>query len=118
MTEDIPIVPSKLVPDDIPHIPLNFRRLSDEDQEKISSSFRNSVKNYPQVKKFSSKKVPKEIIENCLKTAGIQMIEQTFNIVPNQTTVNEKVHPRVVYTQSRGHLQLCPIHTWKNKSDI
>ena len=52
-------------------IPLNdFKEYSPEDMIKRSESFYNQIKQRRTVRDFSDKPVSKEVIENCLRTAG------------------------------------------------
>lgn len=67
---DFSIKPSKIVPDDVDHIMLNFQRLPDHRQQKISKDFLNLMSQFRRVKSFSDKKVSLEVIENVIKTAG------------------------------------------------
>ncbi len=52
-------------------IPLNnFQKLSEDEMKKASKDFFSKIKTRRTVRSFSTKSVPFEIIENCIKSAG------------------------------------------------
>lgn len=61
---------SPALPKDLKHIPLNFQKLSLEEQINRSNEFYTLMNRRRTVRHFSTEPVPKEIIFNIIKTAG------------------------------------------------
>lgn len=70
------VVPA--LPIDIKHIPFQFSRIPIEDSEKRSQEFYDLMNKRRTVRFFSSDPVPKEIIHNIIRTAGITLLLLIF----------------------------------------
>lgn len=55
---------------DFPEIPYNHEKISPEESIKNSKNFYEFMNKRRTIRDFSSEKFPREIIENCIKTAG------------------------------------------------
>lgn len=68
--EDNTVIASAL-PENLPHVPLTtFKRYSNEEMVARSASFYDLMNNRRTLRFFSSESVPKEVMENIIKTGG------------------------------------------------
>ena len=58
------------LPDDLEHVPLEFKALKDEEMIEKSLQFYQVLNTRRTVRFYSDKKIPKEVIDNIVATAG------------------------------------------------
>lgn len=61
---------SPALPKDLKHIPLNFSKIPTEESLRKSEEFYQLMNKRRTVRHFSKEDIPKEIIDNIIKTAG------------------------------------------------
>lgn len=74
---------SSALPENLSHVPFTtYVRYGDQEMTQRSAEFYDDMNNRRTCRYYSSEPVPKEVIENIVKTAG-RLVKQTISPIPH-----------------------------------